>query len=208
LIYLLSEGRDALLKKRTSRLINISTVVFLIITLGICIYGIASGIFFDREKLTDVINAAGIWAPVVFLILHIAQILVPIIPGGVTLAVGVIAFGPWEGFIYNYAGIVIGSFMSFFLARHYGRTFVKELASRKDWTKYEKWIESEKFDIIFAAAILFPAFPDDLLCMIAGLTKMKIKRFAFIICVLKIFSVFVYSLAVIFANSWFSGLLQ
>ena len=55
-----------------------------------------------------------------------------------------------------------------------------------------KW--REKFDVLFAAAIFFPFAPDDLLCYLAGLTKMTSRRFLAIILLGKPVSIALYSL--------------
>ena len=51
-----------------------------------------------------------------------------------------------------------------------------------------------KFDILFTLAILFPGAPDDLLCLIAGLTPMSLKKFILILLLTKPFSLAIYSI--------------
>ena len=55
-------------------------------------------------------------------------------------------------------------------------------------------------------AIFFPCAPDDFLCMLAGLTKMSWKRFSAIILLGKPGSIAIYSLALVYAGTWISGL--
>ena len=110
---------------------------------------------------------------------------------------GVIAFGPIWGFIYNYIGICAGSIIAFLLARKYGRTFVQAVTNEKQFTKYENWMErGNKFDWLFGIAIFLPVAPDDLLCYLAGLTKMKLRRFTWIILLGKPLALWLYSMGV------------
>ena len=60
--------------------------------------------------------------------------------------------------------------------------------------KYLGWLqEGKKFHRLFAWAILLPFFPDDALCLIAGLSPMGWRRFLLILC-LKLPSIAVYSI--------------
>ena len=75
------------------------------------------------------------------------------------------------------------------------------------YEKYAQWLEKgKKFDKFFAVAIFFPCAPDDFLCMLAGLTKMSWKRFSAIILLGKPGSIAIYSLALVYAGTWISGL--
>lgn len=147
-------------------------------------------------------QSTGIWAPLAFVAIQILQVVFPIVPGGLTCVAGVLMFGPVWGFVYNYAGICIGSGINFFLAKKYGRPFVERSVSEKVWGKYIKWLDSPKFDLYFALAIFLPVAPDDFLCLLAGLTPMKFRRFAAIILLGKPLSLLAYSWGLAAALSW------
>ena len=135
------------------------------------------GVFTSPETLQIFLRGAGLWAPLIFVGIQVVQVVFPIIPGGLTCVAGVLLFGPAWGFLYNYVGICIGSCINFSLAKQYGRPFVERSVSEKMWGKYIKWLDSPKFDLYFALAIFFPVAPDDFLCLLAGLTPMKFRRF-------------------------------
>ena len=95
---------------------------------------------------------------------------------------------------YNFLGTVIGSCLNFYLARRWGQPLVHNLVEEKTREKYLHWLEDgKKFDWLFASAILLPFFPDDALCLVAGLSKMSWKRFLWIM-LLKLPSIAVYSI--------------
>ena len=72
---------------------------------------------------------------------------------------------------------------------------VIQMVGEKNYEKYIGWLEKGKaFDKAFAVAIFLPVAPDDLLCYIAGLTPMSLKKFAAIIFLGKPGSIFLYSL--------------
>ena len=152
-------------------------------------------IFASPEALQQYLIQFGMIAPLIFMLIQITQVVVPIIPGGLTLVAGVLCFGPIWGFIYNYVSIYIGSCINFLLIRKFGKPLLIRLASPKLYEKYIGWLDKgEQLDKLFALAIFMPVAPDDFLCMLAGLTKMTFKRFAMIIAVCKPCSILMYSL--------------
>lgn len=177
------------------KLINLSSIIGILATITLLIYGYQAGIFSSAEQLSYMISQAGIWGPLIFIFIQIIQCVIPIIPGGLSCVAGIILFGPFYGFIYNYIGILLGSLINFILARHYGKPLIETIVSKKTYNKYISWLDRGKhFDKLFALAIFMPVAPDDFLCMLAGLTKMTYKKFITIIVLGKSASLLVYSL--------------
>ena len=177
------------------KLINLSSIIGILATITLLIYGYQAGIFSSAEQLSYMISQAGLWGPLIFIFIQIIQCVIPIIPGGLSCVAGIILFGPFYGFIYNYIGILLGSLINFILARHYGKPLIETIVSKKTYNKYISWLDRGKhFDKLFALAIFMPVAPDDFLCMLAGLTKMTYKKFITIIVLGKPASLLVYSL--------------
>lgn len=161
--------------------IRITTIVITILLCIFIIYGLKEGIFSSNKELVLYMKKLGIIAPLLFIVIQIVQVVFPVIPGGASCAAGVLAFGPVLGFIYNYIGLCIGSVVSFFISRRYGMKIVRKLFKEETIDKYLTYIHEHKFDKIFFWGIFLPGAPDDLLCYIAGITKMKFKTFLWII---------------------------
>ena len=173
-----------------------------------CVYGWAVGWFRDTDSMRAFVARAGVMGPVVFVIIQILQVVLPFIPGGVTLMTGVLAFGPWWGFAFNYLGVVLGSLINFFLAKRYGRPLVTHLVDEDTYNKYVGKIEGKGYERFFAIAILLPLFPDDTLCLLSGLTKMSYSKFMAIILLLKPPSIAAYSFAFIYGGRLMSFLMS
>ena len=174
---------------------NGTTVFFLSTMILFAIYGIQTGLFTNKEQLQLLISSAGYWGPALFILIQFLQVVFPIVPGGVTCLAGVFTFGPFWGFLYSYLGIIAGSFTNFYLARRYGKTFVKKIVAPDVYEKYmDKLNSGKKFDIFFAAAIILPCAPDDVLCLLAGLTRMSFFKFAVILLVGRPASLIFYSI--------------
>lgn len=145
------------------------------------LYGIRGIVLNDEMVLVEYVEKFGILANFFFVLLQMLQVVFPIIPGGVTCLVGVLSFGILSGFVYNYVGLVGGSVFAFYLARKYGTNLVYKVFPKKVSDKYLELVDSSKFGKLFFLAIFLPGFPDDLLCYIAGLSKMKFSTFLKII---------------------------
>lgn len=110
-----------------------------------------------------------------FLIQLLSVILAPI-PSNITALAGAMLFGMWQAFFLTYAAIVLGSILVFCLARALGRSFADKLVSQKLSEKYLDLIRAKQ-DIFLILVFLLPFFPDDLICILAGLTSMRPLRF-------------------------------
>lgn len=136
----------------------------------------------------------GILAPCLFILIQIVQVVYPVIPGGLTCVLGHVVFGPFLSFIYNTVGIFIGSLVSFMLARKYGAQFAKIFVSDDTYNKYIPCLDKGKyFERFLAAAFILPGFPDDFLCMVAGLGKMSLRKFTAIFLLAKPVTLYIYT---------------
>ena len=101
------------------------------------------------------------------------------IPSNVTMMAGALALGFWPALILGVAAVVLGSVIMFLLARRLGREAVRRFLDRGVMDKYLPIIE-EKQDMFLFLTMLFPFFPDDALCILAGLTEIPLRRFVII----------------------------
>lgn len=174
---------------------NLTTLVLIGALIIFSVYGYQKGIFTNRQQMELFIRHSSFWGPLLFIFIQVAQVVIAVIPGGLTCLAGVVFFGPWYGFLYSAIGILIGSCINFYLARQYGEKFIRLFVSDETYEKTrEKFLTGKKFDVVFTAAILLPCAPDDVLCMIAGLTDMSWRKFLTILILGRPVTIIVYSL--------------
>ena len=173
--------------------INVFTLLGLIACGVFIFYGFKQQIFTSQDALRSFVGGFGAFGAVVFILFQAVQVVVPILPSGLGCLAGVLLFGPWLGFVYNYVGICLGSIAAFLLAKLYGRPILSVLFRQETIAKYEGWT-NRHFARWFALAIFFPVAPDDFLCWLAGTTKMTLGRFSAIILLGKPASIALYSL--------------
>ena len=120
-----------------------------------------AGLFDSKEALTSCISRFGWAGPAVFITFQAVQVVIPILPGGLGCLAGVILFGVWKGFWYNYIGICAGSMAAFAIARACGRPLLESVFPAKMIEKYDRWMGSgSRFAKWFAFLIFIPVAPD------------------------------------------------
>lgn len=129
-----------------------------------------------RQGLENYIERCAPWSHLAFFAIQMASVVLAPIPSNITAAAGAILFGLWPAFLLTWGAVVIGSVVVFGLARLLGQNFVSRLVSRKVSDRYLDVIRRKR-DVFLLMAFLFPFFPDDILCILAGLTDISFKRF-------------------------------
>lgn len=182
------------MKSKSKLILNILTIIGIVAIIFFIYFAVKERWFLDNEILLTKIKSFGLLAPLCFILIQMVQVVLPVIPGGASCLVGVMAFGAVGGFIYNYVGLVLGSICSFLLSRKFGMSIINKLFKEKDIKKALDKINNSKYDLIFFLIILLPGLPDDLFCYISGITKMSLKKFTLIILICKPLTLLVYSI--------------
>lgn len=129
----------------------------------------------NAETLRRYVAGFGAWAPLVFVVLQAAQVLVAPIPGQVLAVVAGYLFGPWLGTLYNMAGITIGSTLAFWLSRRYGRSYVERMFDAVALETFDAVAARHGLLVLFVL-FLIPGLPDDVICFAGGLTSIPLRR--------------------------------
>lgn len=131
----------------------------------------------DRETVQTIVAENGAYAPFIFILISFLQVTFVPIPGSVTIIAGSYLFGFWESLLYSYIGMMLGSIFAFYLGRVIGRPFVNWIVGdSKTVDKYLERLKGKETVLLFFM-FLFPFFPDDLLCSVAGITPLSWFKF-------------------------------
>ena len=141
------------------------------------------------EELREYIDGFGAYAVVATLIMQILQVVILPIPGLVAVGASVALFGPLKGGIISFVGIWIGSMIAFFIGRVLGYKAASWLVGKD---ALDKGLESVKGKdkVVLTCMFLFPFFPDDVLCFVAGLSSMSKRYFIIMMTITRLISVF------------------
>ncbi len=162
------------------------------------------------QKLREYVESFGGKAVILFVLIQFLQVVFLPIPSVITVSAGVLLFGVYKGALFSVIGIVLGSFVAFIIGRTFGIKVVKWLFGEKQFEKGVNIIKG-KDKIVLIFALLFPFFPDDLLCFIAGVIKMNPLFFFITVTITRAVSVLFSSISisngVIPYNTWWGILL-
>ena len=171
------------MKTRTRTLLLWSATL---VILALVLWGLYASGFFQalssRSALTAYIERCAPWSHLAFFGIQLVSVVVAPIPSNITAAVGGALFGFLPAFLLTWGAVVLGSMIVFALARVLGQRFVSKFVGERISEKYLDIIR-RKESTFLTLAFLFPFFPDDLLCILAGLTELSWKRFL-VLCLL------------------------
>ena len=132
------------------------------------------------EAMGEYIARCAPWSHLAYFGIQLASVIVAPIPSNITAAAGAWLFGLWPAFLLTWGAVVLGSALVFTLARVLGQQFAGQFVGEKLSDKYLDLLRRKR-DVFLALAFLFPFFPDDLLCILAGLTDISFKRFLLLV---------------------------
>ena len=127
----------------------------------------------NPDTLAAWINNAGIWGPIIFMLLNAVQVLLAIIPGGpFEIAAGAL-FGPWAGALMCDIAMTAGGMITFFFVKKFGIKFIELFIDRKELESVKFLHTNEKYTSLLFLFFLLPGTPKDLMCYVVGLTDIK-----------------------------------
>ncbi|MFC3931774.1 VTT domain-containing protein [Streptococcus dentapri] len=174
----------------------------LIATAILVIWLLKEGTLNDFEAFKAWVAQYKILSPLIFILIQIIQVVLPIIPGGITTIAGFAVFGFWQGLLYNSIGIIIGSILLFILVQKFGVKFILLFVKEATFLKYEAKLESPGYERLFILLMISPISPADLLVMVTGLTNMSLKKFSIIMLITKPISIVGYNLIWLVGGDW------
>ncbi len=93
---------------------------------------IALSFIVDIDTLKTWVIQAGVWAPLVFILLKISTVVIAPLSGSPLYPLVGLLFGFWPGLLYVALGDFIGYTVTFFISRIFGRSIVMKMISKKE----------------------------------------------------------------------------
>ena len=119
------------------------------------------------------LRALGQGSEWLFIMIQVLQVVFAPIPGQAAAFAGGFIFGFWKGWGLTTLGLVIGSFIAMVLARLLGMSIVRKVVPDSIIKRFDSVIADGGY-MTFFMIFLLPALPDDAVCFLAGLTKLKL----------------------------------
>lgn len=125
--------------------------------------------YLTADALGRFLETAGIWAPLVFILVYTVGVCL-FIPGTLLTGLGAAIFGAYWGFVWVWIGAMAGASLAFFIGRTLGREFAASLIGDK-LKKYDDAIGRNGFaTVLYLRLVYFPFTPMN---FGMGLTKVR-----------------------------------
>ena len=129
----------------------------------------------DREMVQAWVAQLGPWGPFATIGLSAVQVVLAPIPGQFIGLINGYLYGVALGTLYSMIGLVIGTVTTMVLARRLGRPLVERLVEKDQLERWDK-ITAGHGPQFFFLTFLFPFLPDDVICLVIGLSPLSIPR--------------------------------
>ncbi|WP_159076939.1 TVP38/TMEM64 family protein [Halococcoides cellulosivorans] len=129
----------------------------------------------DPTALREWLAGLGPLAPVAYVGVQATQVLIAPIPGQVVAFVGGYLFGPVWGTALSLLGGAIGTALAVGIVRQVGRPFVERSVPTATLDRYDSLLDRRGRVTLFVLFVL-PGLPDDVLCLLAGLTRIPVSH--------------------------------
>ncbi|WP_053362505.1 VTT domain-containing protein [Bacillus sp. FJAT-27251] len=137
------------------------------------------------SRLTAITDAKGIesilrehmsLAKLIYFFICFAQPIVLPLPEMMTVVAGSAVLGPFSAFVLGYSGTVMGILTMFVLSRVGGMKLVRRLVKEKQIEQYHRFVQRNEV-LIVALLFIIPILPDEIICVGAGISGVKARRF-------------------------------
>lgn len=133
--------------------------------------------FSTFEEAVEYLRQYKVLSVPVYLVAELLQIMISVLPGQVFQFAAGYLFGFLPGLLYTLIGAVIGTAVTFYLARLLGSDAVHLMLGKERTEKYVELLNSRKAYVITFLLYLIPGFPKDTLCYMAGVSEIKLMPF-------------------------------
>lgn len=133
--------------------------------------------FIDLSSVKGWVLAAGVWAPLLFILLKILTIVIPPLSGGPLYLLVGLFFGFWPGILYVAIADFIGFTTAFSISRKFGQKTVDRIISQKEGSTLHRIVQHVSTPKGFFQAYMTLFAMPELLAYGAGLTKIRYRSF-------------------------------
>ncbi|QSG06856.1 TVP38/TMEM64 family protein [Halapricum desulfuricans] len=166
-------------RSRRTTLLAIAVVLAVLIGGSIALRGHVAWLT-DPDATRSFVAEFGPLAPIAFVLLQAAQVVFAPVPGQVLAVASGWLFGLFWGTVYSVVGATLGSYVVFRVARRYGRPFVERAIDPAALALFDGFSERRGY-LVLAVLFIVPGMPDDVICFVAGTTRLDIKRMTVIV---------------------------
>lgn len=148
---------------------------YIILLIVVCILIFIVGLRVNSQDISRFVRKAGIWAPLVYILLFaITQIIAPLNGSPLFFA----GYGLFNNKvqIYNYISTILSASIIFWISRTWGRNLVEKLVGKKDMNKVDQFTKDYGVKTLVFLR-MFQGHLSDFISYAYGLTNMKFSHY-------------------------------
>ena len=161
-------------------IVKIFLLLIIVIGIPLYIYFCQRDFLNSFENINDIVHFLERYEKesiLIYIGLQILQIVISIIPGQVFQMAAGYLYSFWPALLFAVTGAVIGTAISFLLAKILGRDFLHLFFGQEKMNYYIERLNSKQAYIIVFLIYLIPGIPKDMVSYAAGVSEMKFKAF-------------------------------
>ena len=131
----------------------------------------------SAERVVDYLKANSSIAALLIICIQIVQVVICFLPGQPVQFAASYMFGVMRGFALSITGAVIGTVISFYLAKLLGNDAMNLFFGKEKVQDYKKKLDSGRGLLLAFLIYLIPGIPKDLVSYVAGISDMRFRPF-------------------------------
>ncbi|MFA7417703.1 MAG: VTT domain-containing protein [Acholeplasma sp.] len=133
--------------------------------------------FADTAFIKERIESYGNFGKFIYVLINFLQTTIIPVTNIPTIFAGTYIYGPLEASNLAIIGVLAGSVISFYIGRIFGTKLLVWILGEPGLNRYLEMMRGRE-KVVFFLTMLLPGFPDDIICMIAGVTPMRLRFFS------------------------------
>ena len=131
----------------------------------------------SAERVVDYLKANSSIAALLIICIQIVQVVICFLPGQPVQFAASYMFGVARGFAFSITGAVIGTVISFYLAKLLGNDAMNLFFGEEEVRDYKKKLDSGRGLLLAFLIYLIPGIPKDIVSYVAGISDMRFRPF-------------------------------
>ena len=172
--------QNSTFKNRVIALLKLFVLIFIMIGLPIILFLMFRNTLFNKDYLLNIPNKLEDFKTFAFIpliILQIVQIIVCFIPGQPIQFASSYLYGILGGYLISIIGALIGSTITYFLARFLGNESLHLIFGEQKVSSYVRKLNSKRSYMLIFLIYLIPGIPKDFVSYVAGVSNIRLRPF-------------------------------
>ena len=159
--------------ERRAAILALLVVLGVLVVIGRLAYEIQP--WKDPANISRFLDGMGAFGPIIYATLIALAVIIPPIPDTIPVVMAGAGFGAVQGIVYSMIGMTVGTTVSFYVARRFGRQLLERHVTRGAIQRVDRHVAKMGWRVLFAGSLL--GANSGLISYAAGLANMSFVAF-------------------------------